>query len=178
MKFEELRQAPRCFSSRYDGFYHDGFVYCFDENKKAMKYECTTGKWHDTSFWIRGRRMIAHPWNNGTAIELMDDGSVRVVNIADGNVVKTFKSKYGEVGGNPEMLGLCGAEGEFFLLVCDGEKKQPWKVFSSVTDTWTQTYWPSTKGRTNAAFYDAETRSVYYHINGQDHWTCLKGTKQ
>ena len=71
------------------------------------------------------------------------------------------------------MLGLRGAEGEFFLLACDGYEKQPWKVFSSAADTWTETDWPTTNGFTNTAFFVVETRSVYYHINGQDHWTVL-----
>ena len=150
MEFEELCHAPAGFGSD-NGFYHDGFVYCFDKDNLAMKYECTTGKWHDTSLEMRGKRMIVHPWNNGTAIELMDDGSVRVVNIADRNVLKAFESKYGGIDSYPEMLGLCGAEGEFFLLVCNGGNKRPWKVFSSATDTWTETKWPSTNRRTNTA---------------------------
>ena len=61
----------------------------------------------------------------------------------DGNVLKKFKSKYGKIIGYPEMLGLCGAEEEFFLLVCDGYEEQVWKVFSSATDTWTETNWPT-----------------------------------
>ena len=170
MKFEELCEAPRYFGYS-DGFYHDGFVYCFDKDRKAVKYECSTGKWHDTSLKMEGKRMIAHPWNNGTAIELMSDGSARVVNIADGNVLKRFKSEYGELSeySYPEMLGLCGAEGEFFLLVCDGCK--PWKVFSSATDTWTETDWPSMNEETNTAVADAEFD--YYDNGRQIRWTCI-----
>ena len=89
LEFEELCEAPWYFGD-WDGFYHDGFVYCFDKDDKAIKYECATGKWHNTSVEMKGIRMIAHPWNNGTAIEFMSDGSVRIVNIADGKVLKTF----------------------------------------------------------------------------------------
>ena len=49
-----------------------------------------------------------------------------------------YASRYGMIKGwQPEMLALCAPDGAFFLLVCDGEGKQPWKIFSSATDSWT-----------------------------------------
>ena len=119
--------------------------------------------------------MIPHPWHDDYLIELMDDGSVRVLSISKQRIVKTFKSKYGKICGDPEILGLCDKEaGEFILLVCDGKENQPWRVFSSASDTWTEMDWPSTNGNTSTSFIDPATGNIYYHMNEQDHWTCLK----
>ena len=119
--------------------------------------------------------MIPHPWNDDYLIELMDDGSVCVISVSKQRIVKTFKSKYGKIYGIPEILALCDEEaGEFILLVCDGFLEQPWRVFSSATDTWTEMDWPSTKGATRTSFVDPATNNIYCHINREYHWTCLK----
>ena len=112
--------------------------------------------------------MTAHPWHSGCVIELMVDGSVHVVRESDGRIVKSFKSKYSFIGWHPEMLGLCDKEaGEFILLVCDGngKEKQPWRVFSSATDTWTEMDWPSTDGRTSTLFIDVTINYLCFRIN-------------
>ena len=171
MAFEMLADAPRDFGYD-DGFFMDGCVFCFDrDNKRAMKYDCAAQTWSDTNLWIAGKRMVPHPWDNGRVIELMGDGSVREVRVADCRVVKVYNAKYGYIEENPEALALCAPDGAFFLLVCDGYGNQPWRVFSSKTDTWTETQWPSTGAQSNTAFLDPATKSVFYHINEQDHWT-------
>ena len=91
----------------------------------------------------------------------------------DGRVVKTYTSEYGKIIGLPEMLALCASDGAFFLLVCDGWKKQPWRVFSSATDSWTETDWPTTGAPSSTAFFDPATQSVYYHINGEEDLTSI-----
>ena len=138
-----------------------------------MRYDCASGSWNQTLMSISGKCMVPHPWQNGRVIELMDDGSVREVRVADGRVVKTYTSKYGEIGWNskPEMLAVCAPDGAFFLLVCNGYK--PWRVFSSATDSWTETDWPTTGTSSSAAFFDPATQSVFYHIDRQNKWTAV-----
>ena len=103
----------------------------------------------------------------------MRDGSVREVRVADGRVVKTYTSMYGKIGWQPEMLAVCAPDGAFFLLVCDGWNDQPWRVFSSATDSWTETVWPTTGTKSSTAFFDPATQRVYYHINGKDNWASV-----
>jgi hypothetical protein len=172
MAFEMLDDAPHHFCCR-DGFFMDGCVFCFDKYNKAMKYDCTAQTWSDTNLSIAFRTMVPHPWDNGRVIELMHDGSVREVRVADGRVVKVYNAKYGDIKeyGQPEALALCAPDGAFFLLVCNDN--QPWRVFSSKTDTWTETQWPSTGTVSSTAFLDPATKSAFYHINGQDHWTAI-----
>ena len=172
MAFEMLADAPRDFGGR-NGFFMDGSVFCFDKDGNAMRYHCASGAWSETSLSIAGWCMVPHPWQNGRVIELMWDGSVLEVRVADGRVVKTYTSKYGEIEGRPEMLAVCAPDGAFFLLVCDGWKKQPWRVFSSATDSWTETDWPTTREESSTAFFDAATQSVFYHINEKDNWTAV-----
>ena len=111
--------------------------------------------------------MIPHPWNDDYVIELMDDGSVRVLSISTQRIVKTFKSKYGEINGYcPEILALCDKEaGEFILLVCDGWSNQPWRVFSSATDTWTKMDWPTTCGQTHHSLIQRQEIFIITSMN-------------
>ena len=172
MAFETLADAPRGFDWR-NGFFTDGSVFCFDEYNRAMRYDCVRGVWSETSLSNAGKGMVAHPWQNGRVIELMGDGSVREVRVADERVVKMYASRYGKIGEWPEMLALCAPDGAFFLLVCDGYGKQPWRVFSSAADSWTETAWPTTGALSSTAFFDAPTQSVFYHMRSDDEWTCV-----
>ena len=173
MAFERLADALRDFGW-WNGFFMDGSVFCFDKkDKRTMRYDCARGVWSETSLSIAGWSMVPHPWQNGRVIELMGDGSVREVCVADGRVVKTYTAKYGWIGLYPEMLALCAPDGAFFLLVCDGYGEQPWRVFLSATDSWTETAWPTTGAQSSTAFFDAATQRVYFHINRKDTWTCV-----
>ena len=137
-----------------------------------MKYECVTGKWHETSVRLIGRYMISHPWNNGTAIELMWNGSVRVVEMNGPFITQTFKTarhKFGSIDLHI-ILGLPAPNGHFILLVYD--EWSHWSIFNSATDTWTSLNWKPTQKYSNTSFFDPLTRSIYYRIDQQDHYVC------
>lgn len=121
--------------------------------------------------------MVPHPWLNGRAIELMADGSVREVCVDDGRVAKTYEAMYADIYGSVEILALCAPRGEFFLLVCYGNTKQPWRVFSSATDNWSGRHWPRTCADSNTAFFDPLSWSVYYRVEGQDNWMVVRGNE-
>jgi hypothetical protein len=179
MVFEELPEAPRSFGW-VNSFFHDGAVFAFDYGGRGMKYDVKQGVWSDASP-INAENgsdarccFIEHPWDDSLVIYLAANGSVRVVRIEDGAVVKQFQSCYDGPNNRPEAVAVKAPHGEFHLLVCYGCNNCPWRVFSSATDTWTDLQWPSTGNNSSNAVFDPETMQLFYHIKGQDKWTTVK----
>ena len=54
----------------------------------------------------------------------------------------------------------CGKEGQFFFVICNGKERDLWEVFSSETDTWTET-----SGEIlNTTFFDPERHSIKFIV--------------
>ena len=96
----------------------------------------------------------------------MRDGRVREKRRSNDRIVKAHKSSYGDIRWALEMLVLPAPNGHFNLLACYGDKNKPRKIFSSETNTWTETDWMTTSAEySDTAFFDPATQSVYYHAD-------------
>ena len=171
MAFEMLPDSPYLFGQT-NGFFMDGSVFCFAYGNRAVRYDCAGSVWSDTTLYLNGKSMVPHPWHNGRVIELLEDGRVREVRVADTRVCRTYASKYGNtLWSTPEMLALCAPSGEFLLAVYGDRNGQPWRVFSSAADTWTDTSWKIPTSLSSTLFLDPTTTSLFYHVGDEKHWT-------
>ena len=118
-------------------------------------------------------RYEAHPWDSSKAIQFKLDGTIAVISLVDGAVVKQYTAKYDGWGGIPETIVFGVPGGEFVAVACNGYDKEQWRVFTSADDKWTDIQWPTTNKNARTAFYDPKHKQLYYHIHDEDKFTVV-----
>ena len=178
LEIERLPQPPESFSCHVYPVYVDGLLYAVGRNSDHMLcYNVEMKEWKKLDYSCEEDSYKCHydrhPWDSSLFVQFRVNGTIAVIKREDGSLVHTYNARYDNWNNVPETLVIAAPDGEFYAIACNGEGGNPWRVFSSKEDKWTQMTWPSVAKFSRTAFFDEETRELYYHIRGKDTWTIV-----